>query len=492
MPGLKKITPFFSCLLLPLFFCVHGWYEAYKLISLTDFIQAFFILSCVCLILYVVFTYLISVQENIELTTTLSMSILLFSPFGLQEEIAFLDFNNPLHSTILSSILLLGIFIFIRFRKKNYSSLTKYIRSILAVLVIVDLCILLVSLRNDPPIQPKSFIKSNENKQSEKPLPSVYIILLDEYAGDESLIKFANFDNSAFWSELKNIGFQVVSHSRSNYNHTILSMASFLNADYNQFKKIRNDKNYYKQSLAKIENNAAVATFTELGYQIKNFSPFHLNEHERFYASFSVPSGAEIIISPTILDDIYNNGMFFITRRLPDKTMFEQLVKRKTAFNQEILDSILNYSKSNKTPSFCFAHLNMPHAIYAKDSTGKINIPFLTKRLVTVEDRKNAYLQQLVYTNRLVLPYLRQLKKNMNNSDILLIMSDHGYRDFKVDKTNSPSFNNILAVYSADIKKASWQEGFSNVNIFRNLFSEITGAEIPLLKDSIFTEFIRE
>jgi len=360
------------------------------------------------------------------------------------------------------------------------------------VLVIIDACILILNLLNEPPIQPNPYIKKSDVGKAVKQMPSVYIILLDEYAGNETLIKYTNFNNDAFLSDLKSMGFHVVNNPRSNYNHTILSMSSFLNADYNYFSNIKSDKKYYKQSLARIENNRAVATFSELGYEIKNFSPFNLNNHQRFYKSFTLPSGSEIIISPTILDDIYNNWMFFITRRLPDKTRFENLVSRKTIFNKVILDSILDYSVNNKKPSFCFAHLNMPHAIYARDSTGRINTSFLTKQNVTVADRTNAYVQYLVYTNQFVLPYLQKLKRNTNNSDIIILMSDHGYRDFQVDDINTPSFNNILAVYSPGLLKTKWQEGFSNVNIFRTVFSEISGVDIPLLKDSTFTEFIRE
>jgi hypothetical protein len=329
------------------------------------------------------------------------------------------------------------------------------------------------------------FVKKEEIKHIKKQLPSVYIILLDEYAGNESLKKNAGFNNEEFTSALKNMGFTFIADSKSNYNHTVYSTASFLNGDYNSFRKDINDKKYYKQSLKSIAYNRTTETFKELGYGIVNLSPFNLQNQNRYYKSYALPANSDLILRSTFIDDIQNNALFYITRRLPNINYFEKLVIRRTAFNNKICDSILRLSnKKNIRPSFVYAHLNMPHAIYARDSSGRVNTDFLTKKTITKEDKKNAYLEYLIYTNRCIIPFIKELKRNANDSAIIVLMSDHGYREFALENDYHSTFNNLKSIYLPNAHKEKWYKGMTNVNFIRTLFSEIIGKNIPLFKDS--------
>ena len=64
-------------------------------------------------------------------------------------------------------------------------------------------------------------------------------------------------------------------------------------------------------------------------------------------------------------------------------------------------------------------------------------------------------------------------------------MSDHGSRDLAIGLKDNASFNSLNCVFYPGKGSVSWYDGMSNVNQFRILFSEITGTQIPLLKDSI-------
>lgn len=62
--------------------------------------------------------------------------------------------------------------------------------------------------------------------------PSIYLVILDEYAGSNTLKNRFHFDNSAFYQALESRGFYVTGSSISNYKLTVLSIASMLNMDY--------------------------------------------------------------------------------------------------------------------------------------------------------------------------------------------------------------------------------------------------------------------
>ena len=60
----------------------------------------------------------------------------------------------------------------------------------------------------------------------------IYLIILDGYMRSDYLYDTYGYDNSEFLDQLEDMGFYVVSCSRSNYAYTIQSMTSELNMNY--------------------------------------------------------------------------------------------------------------------------------------------------------------------------------------------------------------------------------------------------------------------
>ena len=88
----------------------------------------------------------------------------------------------------------------------------------------------------DPEIEyPKDFEMLLLPDQEQTNLPDIYYIILDEYAGADSLEKNFNFDNIEFISALSKRGFFMPSNSYSNYPYTLLSIPSILNMQYLNF-----------------------------------------------------------------------------------------------------------------------------------------------------------------------------------------------------------------------------------------------------------------
>ena len=114
--------------------------------------------------------------------------------------------------------------------------------------------------------------RQTEQSQQTSANPDVYYIILDAYGRQDSL-RSLGYDNSAFIEDLKNIGFDVASCSRSNYPQTVVSLASSLNMGYlwdvipNQGANDRNSEPVYVALL----HSQVRAQFENRGYKILAF-----------------------------------------------------------------------------------------------------------------------------------------------------------------------------------------------------------------------------
>ena len=59
--------------------------------------------------------------------------------------------------------------------------------------------------------------------------PSIYLLILDEYANSDALREQFGFDNHEFQDSLRHLGFRIPHQVRSNYMRTTLSLPSLLN-----------------------------------------------------------------------------------------------------------------------------------------------------------------------------------------------------------------------------------------------------------------------
>jgi hypothetical protein len=242
----------------------------------------------------------------------------------------------------------------------------------------------------------------------------------------------------------------------------------------------------FQIAICAVYNSSVVETFRRLGYSINNYSPFSIRGLPSRYTNRFLHTDYWLILYSTFFDRIIEMAPYFIARRTGDTKILERLFERQLNLSREILEDVLKNSMQRKaTPSFSYIHLMMPHAPYAADSTGKLNIPFLTLKRVDKTQRMNAYLQYLVYANGLVKDFLTRLNANTNGESVIILMSDHGLRDQSVVPDTISKFNNLNAVYLPKGFSGSWYNGMSNVNQFRLLFSSLTQQRVPLLKDSL-------
>ncbi|MEJ8843051.1 sulfatase-like hydrolase/transferase [Lacibacter sp. H375] len=333
---------------------------------------------------------------------------------------------------------------------------------------------------------PKSFMSASRQNVPNANLPSVYFIVLDEYAGSETLEKYFKYSNAGFVNTLDSLGFKVIRNASSNYHYTVLSMASTLNGEYIETHKNKPvyTQESFRNGMNAIYYNKAFATFEELGYSVFNYSPFRMKEHASRYSNRFLPTDYWLILHPTFFDRVIESFPYFFARKSGNKNLLKNLFTRQVDVSRNVLNDVLNKSGENlNAPTFSYIHLMMPHAPYATDSTGMINMAFLTSEAITKKQRMDAYLQYLVYANRVVSDFLRKIKTKTNGNAVVMLMSDHGLRDQLNPEDTISKFNSLNAVYLPAGMPNKWYDNMSNVNQFRLLFSLLSQQQIEYKQD---------
>lgn len=316
--------------------------------------------------------------------------------------------------------------------------------------------------------------------------PSVYFILMDEYFGSNGLKDFFNYDNSGFENQLRQKGFTVITNSKSNYHFTIYSMSSILNMDYIKDlgeQTVYNQYGYYKAMLG-IRQNKVCRVFEDQGYDIVNYSDFDIEKHPAGLGYNLLPSQRSLISNRTMYYQVKKNLPYFLARYTRFTAFANSLTQRFIKVNEQRLNKTIEDAKLNtQKPAFTYLHLNMPHVPYAYDSIGN-NVLNKWYGNLSQMQRDSMYLQYLVYTNKRIISFADSLQKVTHNKSVIILTSDHGYRDAYVKKF-SLAHQNFFAVYEPVANKSFQRDSISSVNTFRLLFNDLFNQHYPVLKDSL-------
>ncbi len=469
-------------------FILHGWRYYWGLISFIDVVKVFFILTGVALIS---FGFCKLVQRQSKKAAFLTF-VLLFFLLYTTSIINFFDLWTVLPHVKDQLLIILGLFLIIALVVHKVKTIgprfIKLLNVTLGLLILLELVLFFFTDNNKAKKEATGFFESKQNIQTGKTLPSVYLILLDEYAGSESLQQNFNFDNSNFIKFLASRKFKVIENAASNYKYTLLSLPSMFNGEYISMPKSLSVYGEEGSKLAMVDmfHNKTFATFKQLGYNTINYSPFAIQDHPGAYTNRFLPGGILLLLYPTLLDDFVEQLPPYLFIKLGKNDWLEAYYKKLHEQNRRLIQKTYEKSRERNTqPVFCYVHLMLPHSPYIMDSTGRINIPYLSSQIHNVEIEKEAYIQSLQYSNKLMMNVIDSLKRNTNDNAIILLMSDHGYKTHAFNKREEDKFNSLNAIYMPDADTVKWYNGMSNINQFRILFSTITGEAVPLINDSL-------
>ena len=380
-------------------------------------------------------------------------------------------------------ILCIGIIGIICIYKKNVSNDLLSIFNVMSIVVVLFLVIpigyyfisddsQIISLSDyvEIPIIPSNVVEK----------PDVYVLVLDAYSGDITLEQDFNYDNSEFKNELKNRGFVVQKPSYSNYPNTNLSMPSIMNMVYldsiaeelgkdsrvvTGMKEIRNENNVMK-------------IFKENNYYIVSFF-----------------AGANAAASKELLDERLCGSLFNLSPELQRAFTYHYfpLSYTRALFNDNYqferldctFDTVLNYEKQNDLSLYMHMHILLPHPPFVYNSSGeRVDHKYTEDQFD--ESLRDAYLEQLIFTNKITLEMIDSIQNRDANS-VIILMSDHGGR-LGIDWNNPTeldyyrAFNNLSAFYfpgHAD----EIPENIAAVNTFRVFFNTYFDTDYELLKD---------
>ena len=309
-----------------------------------------------------------------------------------------------------------------------------------------------------------------DKNYEKKSIPDIYYIILDEYAGLESLENNLEFDNSKFYSQLSDRNFFIPSKSYSNYPYTLFSIPSSLNMQYLNFfsKNIENESEESGTIKETLDNNLVMRNLKSNGYHIVSFF-----------------AGNEAIGSENLIDEKICGQNFYINNYLGSLFPSKLLEEKRTGILCTF-EKISEISEKTSKPIFVFAHMSIPHKPFVFDENGNPIDQDLQDY-----SQKELYLEQLKFANEMTIITIDKILSNSERASIIIIQSDHGERtevnwSEPTEAMILQGLNNLNAYYVPEGNETNLYDGISPVNTFRVIFNDYFNSNFELLEDRYF------
>lgn len=472
-----------------IFFLVHGYKEHRGLIPLSEGLITFAQLTVAGLVIYGIARWLLRSPQKAGLFTSFVLVLVLF--FGAWQDAlaAIHPLANLSRLQYFVPLLLLVMVLFLLWLKRTKTNPGKAIRFINLLLIIylaVDLFLLAVPATRSKR-EASSAPVAGLTRCDTCAKPSVYLVLLDAYFGQEGMKQFFHYDNSAFDDTLRQKGFHVVQQSRSNYAATIYSMGSMLNMKYLDLagRPVMENHFGYAAGLAAIRDNSVCHYFESMGYTIVNHSIFDLRHIPAGYQEGLLPDNIRLITQQTMYSRVGKYLPIFMMRQGWAPGWLREVEDNFVKNNEQMMARTLEVSsRQQEKPVFTYLHLIMPHEPFAFDSLGVRRTEIARYENGHAKLTDADFLQYQVYTNKRINTFITQLQANTQGKAVIMLMSDHGYILAAGPRPDMP-FINLNSVYLPGRQYDGWRDSLSNVNQFRVLFNTLYAQQLPMLKDSI-------
>lgn len=474
-----------------IFFLTHGYSEYPGLIPFADLFLFLTMMLGVATIFVWIFYKATHSYLKAGLLTSLTLFVYLF--FGaIMDGLKYSSFH-PLskYSILLPGLFLLIVSAYFVLKKSNKSfhSITLYLNTLFILIIAIDIFSITSRLPFSETDRRKAEIHAASPCQ-DCTKPDIYLIVMDEYWGSTSLKSYFKFSNTGFEDFLKARGFFVATDPASNYMATSLSMASTFDMNYllwtGKGKKIEVED--YSRAEKTITNSSLIKYLADLNYQINNYSIFKIDNQPSKFNTGLLPSNLELITFKTLFNKMNKDLVWHLHQKAAPRfrwlaNHFQNDFKEG---NQTLLElTTKSLQKTSERPRFTYTHLMMPHFPALYDSTGKESEMNFYDPNVSKEELDGAYLQYLVYTNKVVSRLVEDIQNKTAKKAVIIVMSDHGYRGISVKTENAWSNNNFISVYLPSGDYREFYPTISNVNFFRSIVNSVFNEKLPRLRDSI-------
>jgi hypothetical protein len=323
--------------------------------------------------------------------------------------------------------------------------------------------------------------------------PDIYFLLLDQYTGSEVLADHFGYDNGAIEAFLKQRGFEIPRHSRTNYPQTQLSLAAMLNLDYVQ----RFPPQVHLFDL--IENNRLAAFLKQRGYRFVFFpSGFSFTARNR-NADLQLPEPTEVGSEfvgvwqrTTMLPELFEIACAMLGCRAGRFVYVSEdasLVDWKFAQLQGLA--------GGGAPTFAFAHIGLTHEPYLYHADCSHRDPYWPTDGGKLGDDEatRAYLDQITCVNRKIEAMVGAILSRSPRPPIIVLQSDHGHGRIGrhppgLGALSAYQVRERMSVFSAyhfpGLSADSVSDSITPVNAIRLLLRYYFGADLPPREEASF------
>jgi hypothetical protein len=380
-------------------------------------------------------------------------------------------------------ISILGLLYLLKKKPAIYKRLFFYLNILLIIYCLLDVVFLLNRSFSNTKTR-ESTISFDYKKVSAR--PNVYYLLFDEYPGYQSLLSETGFKNDSLYHFLQDKGFTILP-TFSNYNFTLFSMSSIFNMqyvadDYNHEHQRANKEDLQKRFI-EIKDAQVFSIFRQMGYCIENYSLFDIGSQVCINPEKTFLPVHRRALTAKMLHNRFRKdvGWQFRETWLESILTDNGIMYPADDINNNIISKLNNsIAGKNGKPKFCYAHFILPHAPYFRDSAGAL---ITVEKISSLNDTRY-FLPYLKYTNKVISLLVNKIVQQ-DASAVIVIMSDHGFRDFKHHhELYQPAFDNICAVRFPGNHLLPYKAQWSSVNFFPYLFNNGFGQQIRYLKDS--------
>ena len=340
------------------------------------------------------------------------------------------------------------------------------------------------SIHQQQQMEPLVAAVAPENK-----LPDIYYIIMDRYAGSETLKTTYGFDNKEFLTYLRAKGFYVAADSAANYPSTTQSLASSLNLQYLDYVgKFVDPESTSWIPLQRLLQDHKVGQFLKnMGYRYIHLGSWWEPTRKNKFADESIyflplPESFYALCITTMLDPVLSAlGIldFRYEHWRGNRRQFDNLLKSVEA----------------KGPKFVFAHFLLPHDPYVFGRNGE----YVSFDHVSKQGSEAAYIDQLISTNRMLQETLDGLLSQSKQSPIIIVQADEGPwpRRYELDQTKfdwqsatdtemKQKMRILNTYYLPGVDSRALYPTISPVNTFRVVFNLYFKTNLPLLPDESF------
>jgi hypothetical protein len=237
------------------------------------------------------------------------------------------------------------------------------------------------------------------------------------------------------------------------------------------------------------KKNDFTAYLLSQGYSFYNYSIFDVAKQPSIVENTLLPVKAKLITSQTFTSRIIRDlGYHLITTfRMP--SMIRKIKYGEKRNNEKIYEATLK-TATEKTgrPKFVYTHLLMPHYPYYFDSLGQ-EMPVSKLEDIFYKD-KNLYLGYLKYANGRYLQLIDHILKNSMNPPVIILMSDHGFREFSEKVEDKYHYMNLQTLLLPSKDYTPYYKGLTPVNLLRIFLNQQFHQQLKMMPDSTIS--IRE